>query len=261
LLSNAVKFTQQGGRVEVRLERIDPHICITVSDTGAGIEPEFLPFVFDRFRQADASSARGYGGLGLGLSLVKYLVELHGGTIDVASEGEGRGTTFKILLPVRAIVTPVGEAEGAPVTVKDTEQAAMLAGVRALVVEDEDNARELINVALLQYGADVVAVSSAAEAYALITATPPKWRPDVLVSDIGMPGEDGYSLLRRVREWERASGAHMPAVALTAYGRVEDRVRALSAGFEMHVAKPIDPAELSIVITSLIGRPSIGEKT
>jgi PAS domain S-box-containing protein len=253
LLSNAVKFTSQGGRVEARLERVDPYIVITVSDTGKGISPDFLPYVFDRFRQADASSARRYGGLGLGLSLVKYLVELHGGTIEAASAGEGQGATFKVTLPVRAVATPLGEAGGAPATVKISWE---LAGVRALVVDDEDDARELIETALTQYGADVVAVNSAAEAYKLITATPPRRRPDVMVTDIGMPGEDGYSLIRRVREWERAQGAYIPAVALTAYGRVEDRVRALSAGFQMHVAKPVDPDELAIVITSLIRRPS-----
>jgi PAS domain S-box-containing protein len=254
LLSNAVKFTRQGGLVEVRLERIDPHICITVSDTGAGIRSDFLPYVFDRFRQADASSVREHGGAGLGLSLVKHLVELHGGTIDVASEGEGRGTTFKILLPVRAIATPVGEAGTAPIAVKDTEQAAMIAGVRALVVEDEDDARELIKVALSQYGAKVIAASSAAEAYMMITTAPPRERPDVMVIDIGMPIENGYDLVRRLRAWERELGLHTPALALTAYGRVEDRVRALNAGFQMHVTKPVEHAELAAAIASLLRR-------
>jgi PAS domain S-box-containing protein len=252
LLSNAVKFTPQGGRVEARLERVDPYFCIAVSDTGKGISPDFLPYVFDRFSQADASSAKRYGGLGLGLALVKYLVELHGGTIEAASAGEGQGAMFKVTLPVRAVATPVGEAGVAPVRVKISGE---LAGVRALVVDDEHNARELIGTALRQYGADVVAVSSADEAYTLITATPPQWRPDVIVTDIGMPGEDGYSMIRRVREWERARGAHTPAVALTAYGRVEDRVRALNAGFQMHVAKPVEPAELAAAITSIIRRP------
>jgi PAS domain S-box-containing protein len=258
LLSNAVKFTPQGGRVEARLERIDPHICIIVSDTGKGISPDFLPYVFDRFRQSDASSVRRHGGLGLGLSLVKYLVELHGGTIEAASAGEGQGATFKVTLPVRAIATPLGEAEGAPVSGKVSKE---LTGVRALVVDDEDDARELLDLALSQYGADVVAVSSAAEAYTLITATPPQERPDVMVADIGMPDEDGYSLIRRVREWERARGAYIPAVALTAYGRVEDRIHALKAGFQMHVAKPVDPDELAIAIQSLINRQNTGEQS
>jgi PAS domain S-box-containing protein len=251
LLSNAVKFTPRGGRVEAQLERVDPHICITVSDTGKGISPDFLPYVFERFSQADASSAKRYGGLGLGLALVKYLVELHGGTIEAASGGEGQGATFKVTLPVRAVATPLGEAGVAPVPIKSSGE---LSGVRALVVDDEDEARELIATALTQYGTAVVAVSSAEEAYMLITATPPQGRLDVMVTDIGMPVEDGYSLMRRVREWERAQDAHIPAVALTAYGRVEDRVRALNAGFQMHLAKPVDPAELAAVITSLIRR-------
>jgi PAS domain S-box-containing protein len=257
LLSNAVKFTPQGGRVEARLERVDPHIRITVSDTGKGISPDFLPYAFDRFRQADSSSARRYGGLGLGLALVKYLVELHGGTIEVASAGEGWGATFKVTLPVRAVATPLGEAGGGPVTVKSSGE---LSGVRALVVDDEDDARELIETVLTQYGAEVVAASSAAEAYMLITETQPQWRPDVMVTDIGMPGEDGYSLIRRVREWEREHSAYTPAVALTAYGRVEDRMRALNAGFQMHVAKPVEPAELAVVIMSLVRRPNSGER-
>ncbi|HEY7182044.1 MAG TPA: PAS domain S-box protein [Blastocatellia bacterium] len=258
LLSNAVKFTPGGGRVEVRLERMDPHICIIVSDTGKGIAPDFVPYVFDRFRQSDASSARRYGGLGLGLSLVKYLVELHGGTIDAASAGEGQGATFKVTLPVRAVATPIGEAEGAPVTAKSSRE---LAGARALVVDDENDARELLTSALRHYGADVVAVSSAAEAYAIITEAPPRERPNIMVADIGMPDEDGYGLIRRVREWEQAHGAYIPAVALTAYGRVEDRMRALKAGFQMHVAKPVDPDELAIVITSLVSRPNGSERT
>jgi CheY-like chemotaxis protein/anti-sigma regulatory factor (Ser/Thr protein kinase) len=258
LLSNAVKFTPQGGHVEVSVERVDPHICLTVSDNGKGISADFLPYVFDRFRQSDASSSRRYGGLGLGLALVKYLVELHGGTVEAASAGEGQGSTFNVTLPVRAVVTPIKETEGAPDTVKSSRE---LAGVRALVVDDENDARELLKSELGHYGADVVAVSSAAEAYSLITAAPPQERPDVMVADIGMPDEDGYSLIRRVREWEREDGAFIPAVALTAYGRVEDRMRALKAGFQMHVGKPVDPDELVIVITSLVRRPNGGEMT
>jgi len=258
LLSNAVKFTPQGGRVEVRLERVDPHIRFTVSDTGKGISPDFMPYVFDRFHQSDASSARRHGGLGLGLALVKYLVELHGGTIEAESAGDGLGATFKVTLPVRAVATPIGEAEGAPIAVKSSGE---LEGVRALVVDDEDDARELLKSALQHYGADVTAVSSAAEAYTLITATSPRELPEVMVTDIGMPDEDGYSLIRRVREWERTRSAYIPAVALTAYGRVEDRMRALKAGFQMHVAKPVDPDELVIVITSLVRRPNRGEMT
>jgi PAS domain S-box-containing protein len=249
LLSNAVKFTPQGGRVEVRLERIDPNICITVSDTGKGISPDFLPYVFDRFRQADASSAKRHGGLGLGLALVKYLVELHGGTIEATSAGEGQGATFKVMLPIRAVATPPEEAGGAPATVESSEE---LAGVRVLVVDDHEDARELLETALTQYGANVVTAGSAAEAYDLITTSPTRERPDVLVTDLGMPVEDGYSLIRRVREWERERDFYTPAIALSAYGRIEDRVRTLKAGFQMHLAKPVDPSDLAIVIENLI---------
>jgi len=252
LLSNAVKFTPTGGHVEVRLERVDPHICITVSDTGKGIGPDLLPYVFDRFRQADASSTRRYGGLGLGLALVKYLVELHGATIEALSDGEGKGSTFKVLLPVPAVARPPRESETALATAAES-QKALLAGVRALVVEDEDEARELLKAVITQYGADVVAARSAAEAFAMITTM--QKRPDVMVTDLGMPDEDGYSLLRRVREWEHErSGVHIPAVALTAYGRSEDRKRAVTAGFQMHIAKPVEPDELAVVIASIVNR-------
>jgi len=251
LLSNAVKFTPQGGCIEARLERIDPHICITVSDTGKGISPDFLPFVFDRFRQADVSSAKRYGGLGLGLALVKYVVELHGGTVEATSAGEDKGATFKVMLPVRAVSSPPSRAGGAPTSV---ESSGELAGVRVLVVDDENDARELLETALTQYGADVVAAGSAAEAFDLITTEPTRERLDVMVIDIGMPGEDGYSLIRRMREWERERDFYTPAVALSAYGRIDDRVRALMAGFQIHLAEPVDPADLAIVIENLIRR-------
>jgi PAS domain S-box-containing protein len=257
LLSNAVKFTPAGGHVETRLERVDPHICITVRDTGKGINPDFLPYVFDRFRQADASSTRRYGGLGLGLSLVKYLVELHGGTIEALSDGEGRGATFKVLLPVPAVSRSISELESSVPAAKSRK--GMLAGVHALVVEDEDDARELVKTVIAQYGADVVVSRSAAEAFALITTTPER-PPDVIVTDLSMPDEDGYSLLQRVRQWEHEHGLHIPAVALTAYGRSEDRDHALTAGFQMHVAKPVEPDELAVVIASLVNRRDVRER-
>jgi CheY-like chemotaxis protein/two-component sensor histidine kinase len=250
LLSNAVKFTPTGGHVETVLARVDPHICITVRDTGKGIRPDFLPYVFDRFRQADASSTRRYGGLGLGLALVKYLVELHGGTIEAWSDGEGKGSSFKVLLPVPA----VSPRESDTVFPAFESRKAMLAGVRALVVDDEDDARELVKTVIAQYGAEVVASRSAGEAFTLITTTPERTRPDVVVADLSMPDEDGYSLLRRVREWEREHGRFTPAVALTAYGRSEDRKRALTAGFQMHVAKPVEPDELAVVIAGIVKR-------
>jgi CheY-like chemotaxis protein len=252
LLSNAVKFTLPGGRVAAGLERIDPHICITVSDTGKGISPDFIPYVFDRFRQADASSSRRYGGLGLGLALVKYLVELHGGTIEAFSAGEGKGATFKVMLPVPAVSRSLGEPESITVAA-DPEK--VLAGVRALIVDDEDDARELLRTVMGQYGADVVAARSAAEAFALITMTPEQRRPDVMVTDLSMPDEDGYSLLRRVREWEHEHGVHTPAVALTAFARSEDRKRALKAGFQKHIGKPVEPDELAVEIARLVKRP------
>jgi signal transduction histidine kinase/ActR/RegA family two-component response regulator len=261
LLSNAVKFTSAGGRVEVRLERIDPHVRIIVSDTGKGISPEFLPYIFDRFRQADASSVRRYGGLGLGLALVKYLVELHGGTIEATSEGEDRGATFKVLLPSRAVSATPCDAKDSPAADSSFVEAAILAGLRVLVVDDDPNALELVKSALAQYGADVVTANSAVEAYELFT-TRPSWElPNVIVADLGMPDEDGYSLLRRVRHWERERDLFVPAVALTAYGRAEDRVRALMAGFQTHVTKPVEPAELAIVIASLVRRQNGEEKT
>jgi CheY-like chemotaxis protein len=252
LLSNSVKFTPTGGRIDIRLERTDPHICITVSDTGKGINPDFLPYVFDRFRQADASSTRRYGGLGLGLALVKYLVELHGGTVEAFSAGENKGATFIVLLPVRAISSPLEEEAGPALSLEP--QKATLAGLRALVVDDEEDARELVKTVLAQYGADVVAAPSAAEAFALMTTARADKRPDVIVTDLGMPEEDGYGLLRRVRHWERGYGIYTPAVALTAYGRSEDRMRALMAGFQMHVAKPVEPSELAVVVASVVNR-------
>jgi PAS domain S-box-containing protein len=252
LLSNSVKFTPRGGFIDIRLERIDPHICITVSDTGKGIRSDFLPYVFDRFRQADASSTRRYGGLGIGLALVKYLVELHGGTVEAFSAGENKGATFTVLLPVRAVSSPL-EAQGAPVSSLEPRKLT-LAGVRALVVDDEEDARELLKAVLAQFGADVVAASSAAEAFALMTTARNDKRPDVIVSDLGMPEEDGFGLLQRVRNWERGHKVYTPAIALTAFGRSEDRLRALIAGFQMHVPKPVEPNELAIVVASVVNR-------
>jgi PAS domain S-box-containing protein len=259
LLSNAIKFTPDGGRVEIRLERADPHVQIRVSDTGKGIEAGFLPHIFDRFRQADSSAARRHGGLGLGLSLVKQLVELHGGTVSVSSAGEGRGATFTVKLPMRAVYTPQLSDGRRPANEEETEVeapggASALAGVRVVVVDDEEDAREMIATTLHDYGAQVQAASSGAEAIELLSRREPGARPDVLVCDIGLPGEDGYALLRRVRTLPVEQGGAIPAVAVTAYARVEDRLRALQAGFQMHVAKPVEPAELVTVLASVVGR-------
>jgi hypothetical protein len=246
LLSNAVKFTNEGGRVEVRLERRDPHVQITVSDTGQGISPEFLPHVFERYQQAGTSGSRRAGGLGLGLPLTRQLVEMHGGSVEAESEGEGKGATFTVRLPVRAVYT--AETEGAAPTAVHRK---LLAGVWAVVVDDESDARELVTTVLESSGAKVSAFGSAREALELLMNDRDP-RPDVLISDLSMPGEDGVSLISRLREWERSHGGALPAVALSAFGRAQDRIRALEAGFQTHVAKPAKPAELVVVVRSLI---------
>ncbi len=254
LLANAVKFTPKGGRVQVRLERINSHVEIVVSDSGQGISPEFLPYVFDRFRQADQTFQRQQGGLGLGLSIVRHLVEQHGGEVSVHSPGEGQGTTFRVKLPLRIVhqdavesqrVHPRASAQKAPIVV--TER---LNGLRILVVDDEEDACELLRAILSQYGAHVVTAVSAQAARECIAQR----RPDVIVSDIGMPGEDGYALVRQLRTQPEEAGGRVPAIALSAYARAEDRVLALQAGFQTHLAKPIEPAELIALVASLARR-------
>ncbi|PYP82425.1 MAG: hybrid sensor histidine kinase/response regulator [Blastocatellia bacterium AA13] len=253
LLSNAVKFTPQGGQVEIRLLRVDPHVRIVVSDSGKGIRPDYLPHIFDRFHPADSSSTRRHGGLGLGLSLVKHLVELHGGTVNAESLGDGLGSTFTVDLPLRAVRTPAADCNMNDVWDPRAVGGVTLDGLRVLVVDDELDARELVATLLKQCGAKVKAVSSAQEAFGLLKGG--GWLPAVLVSDIGMPDEDGYTLIRRIRELAPDEGGQIPAIALTAYGQPTDRIRALSAGFQMHMPKPVDPAELASVIKSLTGRP------
>ncbi|MEK6285910.1 MAG: response regulator [Acidobacteriota bacterium] len=254
LLSNAIKFTPHGGRVEMRLERADPHVRITVSDTGKGISPEYLPFIFDRFHQADSSSTRRNTGLGLGLSLVRYLVELHGGAVNATSPGEGQGATFTVNLPLRAVLPRSHDGEPPVFGAAGMLKAPSLSGVWVLVVDDEADARELVATLLQQCGARVTAVASAEEALDVLAAGETGRQPDVIVSDISMPDADGHELIRRVRELAAERGGHIPAVALTAYGRSVDRIRALSAGFQMHMPKPVEPAELATVVASLTGR-------
>ena len=252
LLSNAVKFTNEGGHVEVRLERIDPYVQITVRDTGRGITPEFLPYVFDRYQQAGTSGGQRAGGLGLGLSLTRQLVEMHGGIVAAESEGEGKGATFTIRLPVPAVHTA-----GTGVAPPTSGQSKPLAGVWAVVVDDEADARALVTSVLELSGARVTAFGTAREALNLLMDnTSP--RPGILISDLAMPGEDGISLIRKLREWERAHGGALAAVALTAYARAEDRVRALQAGYHAHVPKPVEPAELIAVVANLAGRACLG---
>lgn len=253
LLSNAVKFTPRGGRIEVQLEQSDSEAMISVSDTGIGIRRDFLPHVFERFRQADGSSTRKHGGLGLGLAIVRRLVELHGGSVSVESPGEGRGTTFMVKMPLAASggeYSTTDHSEKSPGGSGDSViEVRALSGLRVLVVDDEADARDLISIILTESGAEVKAVATAAEALHEIT----EWRPDALVSDIGMPGEDGYVFIRRVRAMEaRLDGQNMiPAVALTAYARGQERLQALAAGYQAHITKPARSTDLVLTIKKL----------
>jgi PAS domain S-box-containing protein len=252
LLSNAIKFTPRDGRVQVRMERVNSHVEIVVNDTGQGIPPDFLPHVFDRFRQADQRTTRQHGGMGLGLAIVRHLVELHGGSVLAQSAGENQGSTFTVRLPVAPIyqtaterVHPAARDLLPPVDCPDR-----LDGLTVLVVDDEHDTRELLKKGLGQCGAEVIAAGSAREAFEAI-----KLRvPDVLISDIGMAGEDGYDLIRRLRELAPEAGGKVPAVALTAYARTEDRLQVLRAGYQMHVPKPVELTELVTVIASLVQR-------
>ncbi|MBW4561903.1 MAG: PAS domain S-box protein [Mojavia pulchra JT2-VF2] len=260
LLSNAIKFTPQGGRVEIRLSKnggeqqklkgdITSYAQIQVIDTGIGINPEFLPYVFDRFCQADSSSTRAHGGLGLGLAIVRHLVELHGGTVHVDSQGEQQGATFTVKLP---LIVPDQAIVSQPQS-QEEDSASLypnLKGVRVLVVDDEADSREFIATVLHQCQAEVQAVESVQEALRLILT----WKPNVLVSDIGMPQEDGYSLIRKLRSQPPEQGGTIPAAALTAYARAEDRMRAIQEGYQLHLPKPIEAAELATVVASLVSR-------
>ena len=253
LFSNAIKFTPVGGRVVVRLKRINSHVEVSVSDTGQGISAEFLPHVFDRFRQADGTTTRTHGGLGLGLAIVRHLVELHGGTVHADSHGEGKGAAFTVNLPLIDSGMDSGEAENSHKLSGSTESwrdGSALDGLRVLVVDDEDDTRALIAAVLARGGAEVQTAATAAEALQALE----HWVPDVLVSDIGMPGEDGYALIKKVRELDAKQPGWIPALALTAYANVEDRMHALSAGFQMHMSKPLDPGELVAVVAGLGGR-------
>lgn len=251
LLANAIKFTPKGGRVQVRLERVNSHVEIIVSDTGQGISADFLPYIFERFKQADSTHTRSHGGLGLGLAIVRHLVELHGGSVQAQSPGEGQGSTFVVQLPLTAVLN-TNESERVHPTVSGEvsfDYAPTLSGLKILLVDDEADARDLLATVLQECEALVTTVASVAEAIAAIE----QFQPDILVSDIGMPGEDGYSLISRIRAMETHNGGRIPAVALTAYARVEDRTRALAAGFQMHIAKPVNPTELVAVIANLAG--------
>lgn len=254
LLTNAVKFTPKGGRIQVKVQRVNSHVEIVVTDSGIGISKEFLPYVFDRFRQADASTTRIHGGLGLGLSIVHQLVDLHGGTVSVSSEGEGKGATFTITLPFVGVITSPQEPEAVHPThgveVNSFEGLPSLQGIRVLVVDDEQDTRELIEQVLKECGSEVITSRSAQEALTAIE----EHRPDILISDLGMPDEDGYSLISKIRALPPERGGQIPAAALTAYARAEDRMRVLRSGFQFHLPKPVDSAELVTVVASLAGR-------
>ena len=255
LLSNAVKFTPVEGQITIRLEREGAHVTITVSDSGEGIEPEFLPFVFDRFRQFESRPARVHGGLGLGLAIVRHLVESHGGTVGAASRGRGQGATFTVTLPLAA------PRDGSNQALRDRLAGAgeipqsqapspdHLRDLRVLVVDDKADARDLICLILTSYEAEVRACASAAEALQILD----EWLPDALVFDIGMPIEDGYELMRKVRAREPERGGRIPALALTAYARSEDARRAFEAGYQAHIPKPVAPDELATAVANLSG--------
>jgi CheY-like chemotaxis protein/anti-sigma regulatory factor (Ser/Thr protein kinase) len=252
LVSNAVKFTPHLGRVVIRLRELDTEAEITVSDSGKGISADLLPFVFDRFRQADSSSTRAHGGLGLGLAIVRHLVELHGGTVGVESEGEGQGATFTVRLP-RPLAQPSRNADrtraGLQGTVADTDRT--LAGVKVLLVEDGADSRQLYATILEQSGAKVTAVGGVQDALRALEVA----GPDVIVSDLAMPGQDGYALIGHLREAERQHGRPaIPVIALTAYGGAEERHRTMAAGFQVHIDKPVTPAALVAAVAGLSGR-------
>lgn len=253
LLTNAIKFTPDGGRVDVRLERIESRVELTIKDTGQGIDPELLLHVFERFRQSDSSSTRRHGGLGLGLSIVRQLVELHGGTVEAESPGEGEGTTFNVILPPMIVHHELSEVKRTHHLTGSnplTGQQPLLNDLRALVVDDEPDARELIVEVLRGCGAEVVVVGSAVEALGEIE----RGHFDVLISDIGMPLMDGYALMERVRLLPKERGGRIPGVALTAYAGVEDRIRARSAGYQIHMPKPVEPAALIAIVANLAER-------
>jgi CheY-like chemotaxis protein len=242
LLSNAVKFTPIGGQVMVQLEQVNDLAQITVCDTGKGISPDFLPYVFDYFRQADSTTTRKFGGLGLGLAIARHLVELHGGTVSVASPGEGQGATFIVRLPVMATLSEESQDD------RSLQQPLNLSGIKILVVDDETDTRELVAFVLEQQGAQVTTAHSAHEALLIL----PQAKPDVLLSDIGMPDMDGYMLIQQVRKLAPEQGGQIPAIALTAYAGDMNQQQALAAGFQKHISKPIEPEKLIRLVSSLM---------
>ena len=264
LLANAVKFTPEGGRITVSVERAGEQMVVEIVDTGRGIDAAFLPHVFERFRQADSAASRPHGGLGLGLAIVRTIVGLHGGTVDAASEGDGRGATFAIRLPILTVGTSVDRSAGRAerrtrprdrrlgASLGSAPDAERLDGLHVLVVDDDADGRTLTSLMLTDLGARVTAAASARDAHQILSVQ----RPDVVVSDIGMPDEDGYSLIRQIRRHEAEHGGFLPAIALTGYAGDDEQSRILVAGFQAHVPKPLDPAQLTAVITRVARNPS-----
>ena len=248
LLSNAIKFTPEGGQVSVCVREASGDAEIIITDTGVGIRPDFLPHIFDRFQQADQAITRRVGGLGLGLSIAKHLVELHGGSITADSNGIGRGATFTIVLP-SSVGAHVADRSPTDSVSNDTQPRDSLTGLRILVVEDEPDTRELLDRLLRSYGADILLARSAEEALSRLS----DGHVDLVVSDIGLPDIDGYDLMQRLRQLPANDGGAIPAIALTAYARTEDRTRAFRAGYQAHLTKPIEPAELVATIASFAG--------
>ena len=250
LLSNAMKFTPDGGTIQVGVRRINSHVEITVTDSGIGIDAQFLPFVFDRFRQANSATTRAHGGLGLGLNIVRELVELHKGLVQVQSEGTGKGATFVVLLPIGTAESgQETEREASAITLEEhkSNTPVSLGGLKGLVVDDEQDTRDFVRAVLEKFGSEVATASSVPEALGLLEND----LPDFLISDLGMPREDGYALISKVRALPEDRGGAIPAAALTAYARADDRYRALRAGFQVHIAKPIDPEKLVVAVARL----------
>lgn len=253
LLTNAVKFTPKGGRVQVRLERINSSVEISVSDTGQGISPEFLPYIFDRFRQQDNTQTRRHGGLGLGMAITRHIVELHGGTIRAQSPGEGLGATFTVRLPVMIVHSEKHSASAQPKSAVPSEKDDLpesnlirLNGFQILIVDDERDARELIAFVLTQHGANVEAAAGVSEAVEKLQSV----KPDLIISDIEMPEEDGFSLIEKLNAFNKRQKRKIPAIALTAHARPSERLKILSAGYQTHLAKPVEPAELLAIVAN-----------
>jgi CheY-like chemotaxis protein/anti-sigma regulatory factor (Ser/Thr protein kinase) len=243
LLSNAVKFTSAGGCVDAQLEQTSDHVQIRITDTGIGIAPEFLPFVFDRFRQADSTSTRQHTGMGLGLAIVRHVIELHGGQVQADSAGENRGSTFTVTLPIRAM----NQSDNPGNAGAEEESEPDAAGTRVLLIEDDPDAREVAAAGLERAGFEIRSAGSAREALTILEG----WKPDVVVSDIGMPGMDGYEFIRELRSRAPERGGHLAALALTAFARLEDVARARANGYDGHISKPVNPKELATTIVEL----------